>query len=145
MKTPTLLIVAGAHLEAEIHDRPRAYVLRDALLAHLTQRGMPGDFGDVVVCSDLWYLGRDELRGTPTVSIGAPGVNALTAYLASRLPSVLAVEGVMVVQMELFDLPMACCWGRDADATAAAVETFEQRYAEEFIDAVAYSHGPEGL
>jgi len=123
------LIVTGAHLLAEVHDRPWAYWLAERLRAAL---------GEVVVCSDLWYLNRDELRGLPVVSIGAPGVNALSAYFASRLPSVLAVEGVMVVQMATeLDAPQACCWGRDEEATGAAVQAFAERHLEAFVDAVA--------
>jgi len=46
----------------------------------------------VLVCSDVWYLNNDPLRSRPTISIGGPGVNALSAYLADKLPSAFAIE-----------------------------------------------------
>ena len=85
----TLLIVVGAHLRAEMSDRRIAYGLRDRLLAHVDAWDTPPA---VIVCTDLWYLNHDDLRRCPTISIGAPEVNALTAYLADRLDSVLAVD-----------------------------------------------------
>lgn len=124
---PAVVIVTGAHLRAEEHDRPVAYLLRDRLAPSLRP---------VVVCSDLWYLNQRELRATPTVSVGGPAVNALTAYLASRLPSVLAVEGRWVVLMDAdADAPQACCWGMDPAGTRAAAEAFIDRHLAEFVGA----------
>jgi hypothetical protein len=131
-----LLIVTGAHLAAEVHDRPLAYALREQLLAALDARETPVEPDEVIVCSDLWVMNQDDLRSRPSISIGAPGVNALGAFLASRVPSVLAVEGVYVVQMQEEPTPVASCWGRDAGATAAAVEAFALRHLEAFLDAV---------
>lgn len=136
-----ILIVTGAHLRAETGDRPLAYRLRDRMLRWLGR----GDDQDapVVVCSDLWYLNRDELRECPTVSIGGPGVNALSAYLGDKLPSAFAVEGVLVVQLDPeFDDRLACCWGVDHGATASAVEAFAERYLDDFMTA-ATSDWPE--
>lgn len=129
--------MVGAHLDAEVFHRPRAYALRQALAERAAAHGLTGDFDSIVVCSDLWVLSRDELRSVPSISVGQPGVNALTAYLASRLPSVLAVEGQWVVQLDTLETPMAACWGRDEDSTATALENFEARYADEFLEAVA--------
>lgn len=131
-----LLIVTGAHLAAEVHDRALAYALREQVLAALDARGVRLEPAGVIVCSDLWVMNQEELRSRPTISIGAPGVNALGAFLASRVPSVLAVEGVYVVQMQDEPTPVASCWGRDAPATAAAVEAFALRHLESFLDAV---------
>jgi len=130
----TILIVTGAHLDAEVGDRPWAYWLRERLQETLALGG-PGP--DVVVCSDLWYLNHDDLRALPTISVGGPAVNALSAYLASRLPSVVAVEGVWVVLLEAQSpSPQACCWGRNGEATGAAVETFAERHLDAFIEAL---------
>lgn len=131
-----LLIVTGAHLAAEVHDRPLAYAMREQVLAALDARELAIDPGEIIVCSDLWVMNQDDLRTRPTISIGSPGVNALSAFLASRLPSVLAVDGVFVVQMQEEPNPVACCWGRDAAATGAAVEAFALRHLEAFLDAV---------
>lgn len=128
----TLPIVVGAHLVAEVEDRPIGAALRDALLARL-----PGASGLVpVVMTDLWYLNNDPLRSRPTISVGRPEVNALTAYLADKLPSVLAVDDRLIVQLdpELTD-PAASCWGVDASATAEAVRVFLERWAEVFLQA----------
>ncbi|MBI1190008.1 MAG: hypothetical protein GC200_04920 [Tepidisphaera sp.] len=131
-----ILIVTGAHLAAETHDRPLAYALREQVLAACDAREMGLAPDDVIVCSDLWMMNHDDLRALPTICVGAPGVNALAAFLASRVPSVLAVEGVYVVQMQDEPTPVACCWGRDEGATAAAVEAFVLRHLEAFLDLV---------
>lgn len=115
------LIVCGAHLRAEWYDRPIAYRLRER---------MAGVLGEgVLVCTDLWYLNHDELRHRPTVSVGGPEVNALSAYLAARLPSALVVQGRCVVQFdEEGGEPIAACWGAGPEGTLAAVEAFAERY-----------------
>ena len=126
-----ILIVVGAHLSAEVYDRPLAYRLREAVLGALGA----GEPDRVIVCSDLWYLNRDQLRGLPAVSVGGPTVNAFTAYLGDKLPSAFAVDGRLVVQMDP-EGPLACCWGIDAAATAAAVEAFAERHLEQWLGAV---------
>ncbi len=133
-----ILIVTGAHLRAEVTDRPIAYGLRKSMTDWLAAHGQPESPGHprVLVCSDVWYLNNDPLRSRPTVSIGGPGVNALSAFLADKLPSAFAVEDVLLVQADPeFTEVIACCWGRDQRATSAAVEAFTQRYLEAFMDA----------
>lgn len=140
-----ILIVTGAHLSAEVYDRPLAYRLRQHILDSLatttsstssTRPDSPHRPDRVVVCSDLWYLNRDALRELPTVSVGGPGVNALTAYLADKLPSAFAVDGQFVVQGDFEKAPLAACWGIDAHRTAAAVEVFTTRCLEPWLGAV---------
>ncbi|MCC6677116.1 MAG: hypothetical protein IT436_08225 [Phycisphaerales bacterium] len=137
MKTPRkrVLIVTGAHLDAEMQDRPLAYKLREAVRRALVERGEK--HFEVVVCSDLWYLNNEELRREPTVSIGGPTRNALGAHLADKVPSALVIEGKLAVQMdvELSEL-VASCWGVDSGATAGAVDAFIERYLEEFVGRV---------
>jgi hypothetical protein len=133
-----ILIVTGAHLHAEVGDRPVAYALRRRLLDWLAARGQTEDPARprVIVCSDLWYLNNDPLRTRPTISIGGPGVNALTAFLADKLPSAFAIENVLIVQADLeFQDVLACCWGKDHSATAAAVDAFCERYLDAFMEA----------
>ncbi|MDQ7012877.1 MAG: hypothetical protein Q9O74_03150 [Planctomycetota bacterium] len=127
-----LPIVVGAHVCAEVEDRPIAVALRDAL-ADRAPAGFP--FAPIVL-TDVWYLNTDALRAQPTISIGRPEVNALSAYLADKLPSVLAADDRFVVLLdpELAD-PAACCWGVDAGATAEAVRAFAERWAEVFLTA----------
>lgn len=122
-----ILIVVGGHLVAEAEDRPIAY----GLATVLESEGV-----DALVCSDLWYLNDDHLRTQPTICIGDPGVNALTAFLADKVPSAFAIDDVLVVQLDLeFRELVACCWGADAGATQQSVDAFVERYLEGFIDA----------
>ncbi len=136
-----VLIVVGAHLRAELADRPAAYMLQREAIGWLNTRLGPERADDphplhVVVCSDLWYLNNDSLRRRPTISIGGPTVNALSAYLADKIPSAYAVEGKLLVQfdLEMHDLA-ACCWGIDAERTAEAVKAFSDRYLDDFMEA----------
>lgn len=140
-----LLIVVGAHLRAEIADRPLAYRLRERILRRLEESrpGKPGFAGEqgrriepeVVVCSDIWYLNNEDLRSQPTISIGGPGVNALGAYLADRLETAFVVEDVLAVQVDLdFVDPVASCWGTTPGSTAGAVDAFCERYLDGFLE-----------
>ncbi len=129
---PGVLIVVGAHLLAEIDDRPIAGKLRETCMGMINQ-----DAGQsVVICTDLWYLNNDALRSVATISLGRPERNALGAYLAQRLPSILTVEDRFVVQMDpmLTDL-IASCWGVDRRGTQDAVEAFAQEHLVRFLEA----------
>jgi hypothetical protein len=140
-----ILIVTGAHLHAEVGDRPVAYSLRQRILDRLRDSG-DGENArpQVVVCSDVWYLNNDPLRSRPTISVGGPGVNALTAFLADKLPSAFAIEDRLIVQADLeFQECVACCWGADIGSTAAAVDAFCERYLDAFMEA-AQSRLPAG-
>jgi len=124
-------IVVGAHLLAELGDRPSAYRVRDRLAGLMSAGLVP------VVVTDVWYLNSDELRARPTVSVGAPERNALTAHLADRVPSAFVADDRYIVQLdvELADLT-ACCWGVDDAGTARAVEVFCEKHAERWVRAV---------
>lgn len=133
-----VLIVVGAHPRAEMHDRPVAYGLRQRILEGLSRRGVEGEEGSLtpLVVSDVWYLNDASLRHRPAVSVGAPGVNALSAYLGDKLPSAFVVDDTLMVQMDLeLAEVMACCWGVDAAATGAAVQAFCDRYLDGFLEA----------
>ena len=90
---------------------------------------------EVVVCSDVWWLNNPEMRRCPTVCVGAPEENALTAYLASRLPSVFTIDRRLIVQMDLegADL-LAACWGVEHASTSGAVERFLEGYLDGFLE-----------
>jgi len=126
----TVLLVVGAHLRAEREHRPLAYTLRDRLAAMI---GPDGPLAPLV-CTDLWYLNQPPLRARPTISLGSPAENALTAYLVDKLPVATAVEGLFAVQLDLEFIDLqACIWGADEDATAAAVDVFTDRYLDDFL------------
>ncbi|MBX3363347.1 MAG: hypothetical protein KF866_01170 [Phycisphaeraceae bacterium] len=128
-----VLIVVGAHLAAERWDRPLATHLAGCL-AGLNTTDDPADQLCPMVCTDLWYLNDDTLRRRPTISLGAPDVNALTAYWADKLPSAYTVEGVLTVQLDVeWNEPAVACWGISPSATARAVQAFLDRYAKGFM------------
>ncbi len=132
-----ILIVTGAHLHAEVADRPMAYALRSRVMETLARlRDVPTPDDRVIVCSDVWYLNTESLRACPVISIGGPGVNALTAYLGDKIPSAVAIEGEFVVQYDVATHePIAACWGASARGTRAAVDAFAARFLEPFLRA----------
>lgn len=74
-----VLIVVGAHLRAEIADRPLAYQLADAIRLWRSDHAAWLNINlEPVVLTDLWYLNNEELQAKPTISLGGPGVNALS-------------------------------------------------------------------
>ncbi|MBL9032611.1 MAG: hypothetical protein JNM80_13010 [Phycisphaerae bacterium] len=134
-----ILLITGTHPDAERTDRAIAYGLRERVAGWLSRHG---ERAEVLVCSDVWYLNHDEMRARPTISVGGPGVNALAAFFADKLPSTLAVDGVFLVQADPeFDEPVASCWGSTAGGTAAAVEAFVERYLDGFMRAACRSMG----
>jgi hypothetical protein len=132
-----VLIVVGAHPKAEQADRPIAYMLRQQLTKWLARR-FEGETPplNALVVTDVWYLNDNSLRRCPAISIGGPGVNAVSAYLGDKLPSAFVVDDQYMVQMDL-DLNdlVCCCWGVSTEATAHAVEAFLDRYLDEFMEA----------
>ncbi len=132
-----MLIVVGAHLRAEAADRPHAYRLQENIHRwfdrHIHTDGWPFE---VIVCCDVWYLNNSNLRKRPVISIGGPGINALSAYLYQKLPTALAVENRLLVQLdvEMADLRVAL-WGMDAEHTASAVDLFMDKYLQAYMQA----------
>ena len=128
-----LAIVVGAHLEAEVADRPLAYDLRRRI------RGWQDEIAcddplEPLVLTDLWYLNEQTLRLRPTITIGRPEVNAATAYLATKVPTAFVADDAFRIQLdpELLD-ERVCIWGVDHRTTADAVDFFRERYFDEFL------------
>ena len=137
-------IVTGVQLNAELGDRPLAYRLekevRKALRAApgcKPKAGGPPRLSPVVV-SDVFYLNSDDAQGRPAISVGGPGMNALSAALANELPTVAAVENKLVVQMDLEFGDLRCAvWGMSHLDTVRAVELFVGRgYLEAFVHGI---------
>ncbi len=130
-----LLIVTGSRLRAEQADRPLAYRLKSTIEELLRHQGMEPE---VVVLNDLWYLAADALHAIPVISVGGPGVNAVSAYLYKKLPKVMVVDNQLLIQMDLHLADLrAAVWGINHETTVHALELFQHRgYLERFLSAV---------
>lgn len=135
---PSVVIVVGADLRAETLDRPIVHALQrgvNTLLAKesgATGRTLPA----AVICTDVWYLNSSTLRLCPTISVGGPDINALSAYLIGRIAPVFAVEGRYAVHADPRREQLAAClWGVDATNTAHAMDVFCSKYLTEFVQA----------
>ncbi len=140
-----LLIVVGAHLRAEQADRPLAYRLSDTVEAWVRKHGdLLSTPIRPVVCSDIWYLNHNVLHGRPTVSIGGPGVNALSSHFARSMENRQEADQQVVLQIdpEFTDLRVSI-WGTDHELTSKGVELFVSDYLDSFLRAVATQVEPE--
>jgi hypothetical protein len=133
-----LMIVVGATPRAELVDRPLALTLREQIDRWIDLSGCEQPLRPLI-CTDLWFLNDEPLQSRPTIAIGHPSVNAVSALLANRLPSAYVIEQQFEVQMdaELLDL-QACLWGANQRGTASAVNAFTERYLDGFLRA---AHG----
>ncbi len=113
-------------------DRPLAYRVKLAVDEQIKDL----ESWQAVVISDIWYLNNEPLSHQPTISIGGPGVNALSAYLYERLPNALAVDNVLVIQMDPALNDKRCAvWGMNHEMTVEAVDTFlEKGYLSRFLE-----------
>ncbi|MHC4101101.1 MAG: hypothetical protein ACYSW1_09520 [Planctomycetota bacterium] len=128
-----LMIVVGAHLEAELADRPLGYRLQNDVV-RWQQETPEADPLAPIVCTDLWYLNARELMLRPTISVGRPEHNAVSAYLANRMPTALVIDRSLQVQLDPeFITLQACVWGVDEPATRSGVDLFVERYLESFL------------
>lgn len=142
-----VLIVVGAHLRAEMADRPLAYALGKQMRQWVTQHetSLRGAI-EPIVCSDIWYVNQQMLQSRPTISLGGPGVNALTAYFVQKLdPNVIGNEQ-MIIQLdpEFVDLRV-CIWGMNHAWTEKAVGLFIEHYLDRYLRAVATQVEPDGV
>jgi len=133
-----LLVVVGAHLRAEVSDRPLADRLvrqirawQDESLDELDEPLLP------LVCTDMWYLNEPSLLERPAVVIGEPGVNAASAFYATRLPRTVVVDNAWEIRMdpEIVD-PRVALWGEGPLHTEAAADEFARRYLDPYLRAV---------
>ncbi len=141
-----VLIVVGAHLRAEQGDRPLAYKLRDQVEAWVSKHSDAlATPIQPVVCTDIWYLNHGSLHGRPTVSIGGPGVNALSSHFAQSITGQTDDDQQVVIQIdpEFTDLRVSI-WGTDHDLTAKGLDLFFKDYLESFLKAVATQVEPDG-
>jgi hypothetical protein len=139
-----LLIVTGSTLRAEEMDRPLGYYLKQrierALLAAPASMEHSLDDYIVRVIADFRWIHDDELQQLPTISVGGPGVNALTHRWMEDVPVSLAFSERYFIQMdpELSE-PRASIWGMDNSTTQIAVSVFIDRFLGRFLDRCASS------
>lgn len=136
-------IVTGVQLKAELGDRPLAYRIEAEVRRILEERLGKPEAGEApklvpIVVSDVYYLNNEELQSRPVIAIGGPGVNLLAANLVEELPTAIAIENVLVVQMDLELQDLRCSvWGMDHLSTVRAVETFVVKgYLDTFVKGV---------
>jgi len=140
-----LLIVVGAHLRAEAADRPLAYRLGQKIENWLERHAQEMSISLVpLVCTDVWYINHQALQKRPTISLGGPGVNALSAYFAHKLPSAWVRDDHMVIQLdaEYVDLRV-CLWGMNHKLTVGVLDLFYTRYLDGYLRAVATQVEPQ--
>lgn len=140
-----LLIVVGTHLRAEEADRPLAYRLLRRIERWLDRHAdvLEGTI-QPIVCSDVWYLNNEDLQQRPTISIGGPGVNALSAFFAQHLPEDADSERQVLIQIDpdFTDLRV-CIWGTDHRLTVKGMELFFRQYLDNYLRAVATQVEPK--
>ena len=138
-----VLVVVGAHPRAELFDREVATQLRSDLAAAMAEawsqigaQSTPAP--EVIVLTDLWRLNDAALAHLPQIAVGHPSVNALTAFLAEKIPPAFVIDGELAVQFDAAQPEaVAACWGTTHTGTRRAVEEFRSRYLERFAVAAA--------
>ena len=134
-----LLIVTGSTLRAEEMDRPLAYYLKQRIenvISHADANGQLGlDDYVVRIVADFRWIHDDPLQNLPTISLGGPGVSALSHRWLEELPVALAFSERYFVQMDLdLPAPRASIWGMDNSSTQIAVSVFLDRFLPRFLD-----------
>lgn len=120
-RNETVLLVVGTNGPAPGRDR----ALADSLRAAIDERGDGLTYRRAVIITDQMYLDRPELHRHPTIAIGGPGVNAVSQYYATELPTVWQDEDRCYVQAELdAGSKRVAVWGMNAAATAQALDAF---------------------
>lgn len=129
-----ILFVVGSRLQAEEHDRPVAYDLREVTMTLIDQLAPTSVSLKPILCSDIWYLNQSALHSQPTIAIGGPRYNAAACRFAKSLPTVLAVNDLLQIHLDIDGShPRAAAYGINAAATAQAIELFRTRYLTTFI------------
>lgn len=133
-----LLVVVGAHLRAEVADRP----LADRMVRQIRawQQQELDDLDEPLlplVCTDMWYLNEHALLERPAIVIGEPRVNAASAFYATRLPQTLVVDDAWEIRMdpECID-PRVTLWGEGPIQTEKAADEFARRLLDRYLRSI---------
>jgi hypothetical protein len=139
-----LLIVTGSTLRAEEMDRPLGYYLKQRIEQTLFEAPTKGRQGLedylVRVIADFRWIHDEPLQSLPTISLGGPGVNALSHRWLEEIPFSLDYGERYFIQMDP-DLtePRASIWGMDNNNTQIAVSVFVDRFLPRFLERCATS------
>ena len=138
-----ICIVVGVQLRAELGDRPLAYRIEQEVRTRLEAalgrppEGEPPRLAPVVI-SDVYYLNNEPIQSRPAIAVGGPGMNALAAMLVDELPTAVAIENTLVVQIDLEMEDLRCAvWGMNHVDTVRAVDLFITKgYLDTFVQGV---------
>jgi hypothetical protein len=135
-----LLIVTGSTLRAEELDRPLAYYLKQQIDRLLNESNPPLGPLQVRVVADLRWFHDKRFQSLPTISVGGPGVNALSHHWLEEVPVSLAVDDQYYIQMDPdLEEPHASVWGMNNSTTQIAVSVFLDRFLPRFLEQCASS------
>ena len=99
-----LLIVTGSTLRAEEMDRPLGYYLKQRIEQAVLEGSTKGHQGledfRVRVIADFRWIHDKPLQGLPTISLGGPGVNALSHRWLEEIPFSLDYGQRYFIQMD---------------------------------------------
>jgi hypothetical protein len=139
-----MLVVTGSTLRAEEMDRPLGYYLKQRIEQSLSEASGAGRHGlddyIVRVVADFRWMHDEPLQSLPTISLGGPGVNALTHRWLEKVPVSLAYSERYFIQMDpdLTEI-RASIWGMDNATTQIAVSVFLDRFLPRFLERCATS------
>lgn len=129
----TVLIVVGHGILPEEEDRPIAYELKRLIV----DRAQGREDRSAVVLTDIWALNQEMAEFFPTIAVGGPSVNALTAQIYEELPVAFTRDQELFIQMDADGGKRAAVWGMDQAKTREAVEIFSRDgFLDRFLDLV---------
>jgi len=119
----TILIVVGADIKPEQKDRPLAYWLQKQIDKAGGFERTP--FSKCIVITDALFNNDKIIQACPTISIGGPGVNRVTAELINKLPVYISEDYRYYIQCD--DKPgknRVLIWGMDQETSSGALNVF---------------------
>ena len=136
-----IFIVVGVQLPAELGDRPLAYRIAEHVQRMIDEKIGKSPEGQLprlapAVISDVYYLNNENIQHRPAISVGGPGVNGLSGQLVNELPTIIAIENTLILQMDLdVEDPRVSVWGMDHILTVRAVELMiDKGHLEHFVN-----------
>jgi len=119
----TILVVVGSEVKPEEKDRPLAYKLMNQIGQSEKYGGQP--FRKCVVISDLLFENDKIIQVCPTIAIGGPGVNLVSAKFVDKLPVSVNRDNQFFIQSESdFKTNRVSIWGMDQATTNDAIDEF---------------------